>query len=65
MPDAKSAMACPGSALSPMSIRSAASWAHSGVSTTPGAKALHVMLCSASARAAAWVSALTANLLAE
>ena len=35
------------------------------VATTPGAKALQVMLCSASARAAAWVSAFTANFEAQ
>ena len=50
---------------SPMSIRSSSSFVHSGVSTTPGANALQVMLCSARPRAAAWVSALTANLLAQ
>ena len=44
-----------------MSIRSLSSFSHSGVATTPGAKALTVMSWAARARAAPWVIATTAN----
>ncbi|GAA4555092.1 hypothetical protein GCM10023175_54760 [Pseudonocardia xishanensis] len=49
---------------SPMAVRSRSRRSHSGVRTTPGEKALTVMPCSATARAAAWVSEMTAALLA-
>jgi hypothetical protein len=38
---------------------------HSGVTTTPGAKALTVILCLANSRAPAWVSEITADLLQQ
>src|SRR3984957_15890247 len=44
-------MASPGAELTPIAMRSLSSCAHSGVATTPGAKALTVIPLAASARA--------------
>ena len=51
--------------ITPLSSMSCSSPSHSGVTTTPGAKALTVILCLASSRAPAWVSEITAALLAQ
>jgi hypothetical protein len=51
--------------MTPLSIMSCSSPSHSGVTTTPGAKALTVILCLANSRAAAWVSEMTDALLAQ
>ena len=58
-------IASPGAELAPIFMRSSSSFSHSGVSTTPGAKALTVIPLAAKALAAEWVRLITAALLAE
>ena len=51
--------------MTPLSIMSCSSPSQSGVTTTPGAKALTVILCLANSRAPACVSEITDALLQQ
>ena len=51
--------------MTPLSIMSCSRPSQSGVTTTPGANALTVILCLPNSRAAAWVSEITEALLAQ